>query len=200
MSDQGMPIISAIFTLLFVMDPLGNVPLYITILKDIPEQRRKGIVVRESLIALGVLVFFLFVGHGFLNMLQISEPALGIAGAIVLFLIAVRMVFGSSDGAFSSHPGGEPFIVPLAVPLVAGPSAMATVLLLEGREPGRSLEWLAALVAAWLMSSFVLYFASAFARILGQRVLVALERLMGMILTAIAVQMFLTGLQQFYLR
>ena len=154
---------------------------------------------RESLIALGVLVFFLFVGHGFLNMLQISEPALGIAGAIVLFLIAVRMVF-SSDGAFSSHPGGEPFIVPLAVPLVAGPSAMATVLLLEGREPGRSLEWLAALVAAWLMSSFVLYFASAFARILGQRVLVALERLMGMILTAIAVQMFLTGLQQFYLR
>jgi len=198
MTDQGMPIISAIFTLLFVMDPLGNVPLYITILKDIPDKRRKRIVVRESLIALAVLVFFLFVGRGFLDLLQISEPALGIAGAIVLFLIAVRMVFGSTDGAFVVHPGGEPFVVPLAVPLVAGPSTMATVLLLQGREPGRILEWLFALVVAWLMSSFVLYFASSFSRLLGQRVLVALERLMGMILTAIAVQMFLTGIHRFY--
>ncbi len=198
MEEQGLSVISAMFILLFVMDPLGNVPMYITTLKDIPEHRRKRIVIRESLIALAVLVFFLFVGRFFLNMLQISEPALGIAGAIVLFLIAVKMVFGKTDGAFGPSPGGEPFIVPLAVPLVAGPSAMATVLLLRGREPERVFDWLLALVVAWLLSTLVLFFASSLSRLLGERVLVALERLMGMILTAIAVQMFLTGLSQFY--
>ena len=197
MSDQELSIISAIVILFFVMDPLGNVPLYITILKDLPEARRKRIVVRESVIALGVLVFFLFVGRTFLNLLQISQPALGIADAIVLFLIAVKMVFGKSDEAFTSSPGGEPFVVPLAIPLVAGPSTMATVLLLRGREPERVFEWLLALCVAWLLSTFVLYFASTFSRLLGARVLVAIERLMGMILTAIAVQMFLNGIQHF---
>lgn len=179
------------------MDPLGNVPLFISCLKDIPQPRRKRIVIRESVIALGVLVFFLFVGRAFLDVLQISDPALGIAGAIVLFLIAVRMTFGKSDSAFAPGPAGEPFIVPLAVPLVAGPSTMATVLLLRGHEPERVFDWLLALCIAWLMSTLVLYFSSAFSRLLGERVLVALERLMGMILTAIAVQMFLSGVQRF---
>jgi MarC family membrane protein len=194
-----MSVVSAIFVLLFVMDPLGNVPLYLTALKDIPSARRKRIVVRESFIALAVLVFFLFVGRYFLDLLQISEPALGIAGAIVLFLISLRMVFGGTETSFASASGGEPFVVPLAVPLVAGPSTIATVLLLQGREPERVFEWLLALVAAWFLSTIVLFFASGLGRALGDRVLIALERLMGMILTAVAVQMFLTGVQRFYL-
>jgi MarC family membrane protein len=192
-----MSILSAIFMLFLVMDPLGNIPPFLTVLKSVDSQKRKKIVIRELLIALFVLIFFLFFGQFVLSILQITEPSLSIAGGIILFLIALRMIFSVSEGMFGQNPEGEPFIVPLAIPLVAGPSALSTVLLLSTREPSRILEWLIALICAWVFSAIILLFADGLSKILGQRVLTALERLMGMILTTIAVQMFLTGIKQF---
>ena len=194
-----MKIISAAFLLFLVLDPVGNVPVFLTTLKQVTPERRRKVVLRELLIALAVLVFFLFFGRAVLAALQVSQPALTIAGGIVLFLIAVRMVFsiGGSD-MFGKSPQGEPFIVPLAIPLVAGPSAITTVLLLNSREPGLWPQWLLALVAAWVASALILLGASSLARYLGERVLMALERLMGMLLTIIAVEMFLTGVKRFW--
>jgi len=192
-----MSILSAIILLFFVMDPVGNVPLFLVVLKNVGQHRRKKIIIRESLIALGVLAFFLLVGRYFLDIVQISEPALSIAGGIVLFLIAVRMIFAAPEGTTVQEPVGEPLVVPLAMPLVAGPSAIATVLLLQSREPSRVLDWLLALVCAWFLSTLILLFASNLKQFLGDKVIVALERLMGMLLTTIAVQMFLTGISQF---
>lgn len=193
-----MTIYSAALLLFLVMDPIGNIPFFLTTLKSVDPTRHRSIIVRELLIALAVLVFFLFAGRLILDLLQISEPSLSIAGGIILFLIAVRMIFSSPQGLFNADLEGEPFIVPLAIPFVAGPSAVATVLLIRSREPDRWLEWLAALVVAWLITGVILYLSSGFSRILGERGLIAIERLMGMILTVVAVQMFMTGISLFF--
>jgi len=193
-----MTIVSAAFLLFLVMDPIGNIPPFLTTLKAVPPERRERIVLRELLIALLVLVFFLFFGRGLLAAMRVSEPALSIAGGIILFLIAVRMIFSISEDMFGKSPAGEPFIVPLAVPLVAGPSAMTTVLLLTTRNTVP--ESIVALMAAWVASAVVLITASSLSRYLGERTLTALERLMGMLLTIIAVEMFLSGVQHFWNR
>ncbi|MFH1227684.1 MAG: MarC family protein [Planctomycetota bacterium] len=192
-----MTIPSAIFLLFLVMDPLGNIPLFLSALKNIDRSRRNKIVMRELTIALGVLVFFLIFGRLLLNMLQLSEPSLSISGGIILFLIALRMIFPARESLFGDNPGGEPFIVPLAIPLIAGPSALTTVLLLATREPNRYIDWLIALACAWLLATIILLLSNGLSRFLGKRGLIALERLMGMLLTIIAVQMFLTGISQF---
>ena len=140
---------------------------------------------------------FLFVGQHILGVLGISEPALTVAGGTVLFLIAVKMVFPPSSGAGREEVSGEPFIVPLAIPYVAGPSAMAALLLIMNREPSRYLEWLLALFAAWLATGLILSLSGVFARLLGDKVLIAIERLMGMLLVAIAIQMLMTGVARF---
>lgn len=188
-----MTVASAALLLFLVMDPLGNIPVYLSALKSVPQGRQRRIVARELLIAYGILVLFLFAGQYVLRLLRISDPALGIAGGLVLFLISLRMIFPGAEGT-EEHVKGEPFIVPLAVPYVAGPSAMATVMLLMSREPERWPEWWAALSAAWLLCAAILVLGSRLSRIIGQRGLVALERLMGLVLVAVAVQMFLEGL------
>jgi multiple antibiotic resistance protein len=148
------------------------------------------------IIALAVLLLFLFCGPYILNVLDIKGPALGIAGGIILFLISIKMIFPVPEGSLPPERG-EPFIVPLAIPLVAGPSAIATVLLLMTREPSRWIEWTLALVIAWVATSLILVLSSKLSRVLGEKGLIAMERLMGMILTTIAVQMFITGLQEY---
>lgn len=193
-----MSTVSAAVLLFLVLDPLGNIPFFLCVLNKVEERRRKAIILRELGIAFAVLVVFLFCGQYILLFLQISEPALGIAGGIILFIIALRMIFYGSEKVFDDVLKGEPFIVPLAIPSVAGPSAMATVLLLMAREPGRWPEWLAALAAASLLSGIILFFSSSLIRLLGERVLVATERLMGMILTTVAVEMFLSALRRLY--
>jgi MarC family membrane protein len=193
-----MTILSAAVLLFLVLDPLGNVPFFLCVLKNVEERRRKAIILRELGIAFAILVLFLFGGRYLLLLLQISEPALSIAGGIILFIIAIRMIFLGSEKVFEDVPEGEPFIVPLAVPSVAGPSTMATVLLLMTREPERWPEWLAALAAACLLSGIILLFSSRLVRLLGERVLVATERLMGMILTTVAVEMFLSALKTLF--
>jgi multiple antibiotic resistance protein len=192
-----MTIHSAAILLFLVMDPLGNVPVFLAVLKDVSPQRKKLIIFRELLISLLVLMIFLFFGRHILNLLQISGPSLSIAGGIVLFLIALRMIFPIQQSGLGLSQEKEPFIVPLAIPLVAGPSAIASVLLMVAREPERISAWLIALIIAWIATAGILVASTYLSRALGQRGLTAIERLMGMILTTIAVEMFLQGLKKF---
>jgi len=192
-----MDTFSAALLLFLVMDPLGNIPLFMTTLKKVEEKRQRLVVIRELLIALAVLVGFLFLGQYLLRLLQLSETALTTAGGIILMIIALKMIFPRRDASLEEDVGGEPFIVPLAIPYVAGPSAMATALLLMSREPGRWPEWLLAVLIAWFASAVIIYFSGYFARFLGEKGLVAVERLMGMLLITVAVQMLLNGIGEF---
>jgi MarC family membrane protein len=179
------------------MDPLGNIPFFLASLRKVEPARQSRVIVRELLIAYAVMVVFLLAGEPLLGVLQISEPALTIAGGVVLFLIAVRMVFPSPERSMQEEVQGEPFIVPLAIPYVAGPSVLATELLLMSREPARWPEWLIAVSLAWLVTAVVLTFGSRLRAYLGPRGLIAMERLMGMVLVAVAVQMFLSGVEHY---
>jgi MarC family membrane protein len=195
-----MTTLSAALLLFLVMDPIGNLPVFISLLSGFESRRARAILVRELVIALGLLIIFLFIGDALLRWLHISQPALGISGGVILFLIAVKMIFANVKEMFGQMPEGEPFIVPLATPLIAGPSATAMVLLLNAREPHRWDDWLLAIVCAWLATGAVLLLAGPVSRLLGIRGIMALERLMGMLLTTLAVQMFLDGAQQFFAR
>ncbi len=194
-----MSLLSATVLLFLVLDPFGNVPFFLSVLKAVPDERQSRVIIREMLIALVILVVFLFGGPYIMAVLQISEPSLSIAGGIVLFLIAIKMIFGGYEYAFSGFGSEEPFVVPLAVPAVAGPSAMATILLLMAREPARWAEWLFALLLAWFSCGLIVLTSAKLHRLLGDRILTALERLMGMLLIVVAVEMFIKGIQRFFL-
>jgi MarC family membrane protein len=195
--QQTMTIYSAALLMFLVIDPLANIPFFLAALKKIEPKRHKTIILRELLIALAVMVAFLFAGSYLLKMLGISDPSLSIAGGIILFLIAVKMIFPPPRGSYEEIED-EPFIFPLAIPFVAGPSALATILLLSSREPGRWLDWLLAILLAWVASAVILYAGiDKLAEWMGPKGLTAMERLMGMLLTLVAVQMFLSGVQMF---
>ncbi|MFP4068162.1 MAG: MarC family protein [Spirochaetaceae bacterium] len=192
-----MSLLAATVTLFLVMDPIGSIPIYLSVLRQVEERRRKPIILREMLIAFVVLALFLFFGKYILSALHITEPALGIAGGVVLFLIAVRMIFPWGRDGGAEVTVGEPLVVPLAIPLIAGPSAMATVILFSNQAPGRMGMWFLALVIASVAALVVLLFAEILRRRLGQRFLIAMERLMGMILATLSVQMLLTGIREY---
>ena len=191
-----MELASVAFTLFLVMDPLGNIPMFLTALKEVPAGRRRRVLVRELLIAYAVLVTCLLVGQPLLRSLRLDEESISIAGGIVLFLIALRMIFPSEGGVLGETVEGEPFIVPLAIPLLAGPSALSAILVLARSAPERTLGWLGAVTIAWAASAAILLSSNLFYRVLRRRGLLALERVMGMILVMLAVQMFLDGLAQ----
>jgi len=191
-----MTIFSAALLLFLVMDPLGNIPLFLAALKNVEPQRRTKVILRELLIALGVMIIFLFSGQAFLSVLHISEPALTATGGVILFLIALKMFFPAHGNQEHANED-EPFIVPLAIPYIAGPSALATLLLIMNGEPTRWPEWLAALFGAWFVTGIILLSAGFLAKILRNRGLIAIERLMGMILIAIAIQMLMNGIAEF---
>lgn len=193
-----MTLASATVLLFLVIDPFGNVPFFVAALKQVDAARRKRVVVRELLIAYAVMVIFLFFGQPLLKVLGISGPALTIAGGVILFLIALRMVFPMRGRTSQEDIEGEPFIVPLAIPYVAGPSVLAVELLLMSDEPTRWPVWLAAISIAWAATAVIVLFGSQVAERLGSRGLIAIERLMGMILVAIAIQMFLTGADTYF--
>jgi MarC family membrane protein len=190
-----MTLWSAAILLFLVLGPLGNIVLFTGALQHVPAERRARVIARELLIAYAILVIFLFVGGPLLQVLGISGPALSIAGGMILFLIALRMVFPTPETTLTETVRDEPFIVPLAIPYTAGPSALATVLLLTSREPDRWPVWLAALTLAWLATTLILVMGSRIGAFLGPKGLTALERLMGLLLVALAVQMFLQGLR-----
>ena len=185
--------------LLLVTDPFGNVPLFVSTLRQVAPERRNHVVLRECMIAFGLLLVFMMVGRPFLDALQLSEVALRIGGGVVLFLIALRMVFPQPGGVFGqTHAGAtEPLIVPLAIPALAGPSALVTVLLFSSQ--AKMSMWLYAAVISlvavvWLA---VLLAAERLQRVLGDAVMTAFERLMGLILTAIAIEMLLAGVRAY---
>ena len=191
--------LSATVLLILITDPLGNIPLFISALKQVKPERRRKVVYRECLIAFFVLLFFMFFGHTFLELMHLSDQSIGIAGGVILFLIALKMIFpgeGSVFGGDKMH--GEPFIVPIAIPLIAGPSVMATVLLLATREPARILEWVGALTLCMLVTTGVFLFSGRLQKWLGEQAITALERLMGLVLTAVSIDMLLSGFASYF--
>ncbi|HWB14809.1 MAG TPA: YhgN family NAAT transporter [Vicinamibacterales bacterium] len=186
-----MDLVSAVVTLFLIMDPLGNVPLFLSVLRAVPPERRRFVLAREIGLAYLVLLVFLFAGSPVTHYLHLQPETISIAGGIVLFLIALRMIF-PGDGLIGEPIEGEPFLVPLAIPLLAGPSTLAALLLLEGTTSSTG-ALLAAVTIAWAISGAILLASTFFYRVLRERGLVAMERLMGMVLVMVAVQMFIDG-------
>lgn len=196
-----MTIFSAAFLLFLVMDPFGNVPLFLSVLSPIAAERRRRVIIRELLLALAALIIFFFLGRYILSAIGVSESILTTAGGVILFLIALRMIFPPVRGPYPvdmDDSAEEPILVPLAIPLLAGPSALASVLFLMSSDPDRWPHWLAAVLIACAMTATVLLFSSSLARLIKKRGLIAIERLMSMVLTAIAIKMILTGIGHFF--
>ena len=188
-------ILSAATILFLVMDPLGNLPLFLALLKDYDKKRRVRIIIREVIFALIILLFFLFFGQNFLDFLNLQQESVSIAGGIVLFIIAIRMIFPSDQGVMGAKFQGEPFIVPLAIPLIAGPSTLATLILMVRSDPDKLPDWFVALLLAWALNAVILLSAPFLYRVVKQRGLIALERLSGMVLIMISVQMLINGIK-----
>ncbi|ABE32419.1 marC integral membrane family protein [Paraburkholderia xenovorans LB400] len=190
--------LSATILLILITDPLGNIPLFISCLRGVSPKRRTIVILREVAIAFAILLVFMVAGDGFLRMMSLTDQSLRIGGGIVLFLIALRMVFPHPDGPFGGDTrGGEPLIVPLAIPALAGPSALATVMLLTSQAPGKMFEWIAALTVTMIVCAVVLMLAERIQAWLGERAMMAFERLMGLVLVAISVEMMLGGIRSF---
>ncbi len=184
-------------TLFFIMDPLGNIPVFNGLLQRFSGSVRTRIFFREMLIALVILLLFLYGGNTIMKFLGLTQSSLNIAGGTLLFIIAMRMIFPRP--AQAEEEFDDPFIVPLAVPMVAGPSTLAVLLVLSSSQPERIHEWCLALLLAWSISTLILAVSPLFLRVLGNRGLRALERLMGMLLIMLAVQMLLNGVTEFVL-
>ena len=189
-------LITVTFALFLLMDPIGNVPIYIAVLKEIDPKRQRIIILRELLIALGIIIVFAFIGEHLLDLLKVRQETILIAGGLILFIIALKMIFpkGKSYGA-EEIGTGEPFIVPLAIPLVAGPSVLAAVMIYSHRES--LLTLILSICIAWVFSTLILLASPFLKKILGSRGIIACERLMGLLLTLLAVQMFLEGMTLF---
>ena len=189
-----MDTLSAAVMLFLIMDPLGNLPVFLSILRHVDPKRRRKVMLRELLFSLVIMMGFLFAGQQILSFLNLRQEAVSIAGGIILFLIAIKMIFPSPGGVTGLAAGEEPFLVPMAIPMIAGPSILASLLLLANQEPTRMADWSLALLMAWGASAVILMFYELFNKLLGERGLTAVERLMGMLLVAISVQMLLDGL------
>lgn len=188
-------ILSAAVIFFLIMDPLGNIPVFMSVLKTVDSKKHLRITIRELFIAYIILLAYLFGGRYVLDFLQLSQEAISISGGVILFIIAIRMIFPSPQGLFGEGPEGEPFIVPLAIPLVAGPSIMAVLMLMSTTTP--TLDLLISTTIAWAATAAILMAATPMHKILGQRGLIAMERLMGMILVMMAVQMMLNAAKTF---
>jgi len=193
-----MALLTIALSLFLLMDPIGNIPFYISFLKGVDPKRQRKIIVREMLIALLIIILFNFIGDGVMKLLRIQQDTIQIAGGIILFLLCLKMIFPPPHDSTENlpHTAAEPFIVPLAVPLVAGPGVLAAVMIYTKQEPS---EWvmLGAILLAWLASLLILVASSWLKNILGWRGILAMERLMGLILTLIAIEMFLSGVSTF---
>lgn len=191
-----MNLFSLIVILFLIMDPIGNISSFLNQLKDVPKEKRKKIIMREMLIALAAMVFFNFIGEFIFNVLEISDTTVKLASGAILFLAAIKILFPSVDSLRANLPTGEPFITPLAIPLIAGPSLLATIMLFARLEPS-VITMLAAILISWLLASAVLLSGSRLQRLIGSNGLMAAERLMGMVLVMLAIQRFAEGLQHF---
>ena len=189
-----MDTVTAAITLLLIMNPLGNLPIFISVLRHVDPKRRRKVLIRELLFALFFMLLFLYLGTSILAWLGLRQESVSIAGGIILFIIALRLIFPQPGGVLGLPAGDEPFIVPLAIPLISGPSLLAALLLLANQAPDQMVDWTIAAIAAWTISAVTLLFSSFVLRTLGQRGLNAIERMMGLILIMVSVQMFLDGI------
>ncbi|MEM6161197.1 YhgN family NAAT transporter [Erwinia sp. P6884] len=190
--------ISATILLLLIMDPLGNLPIFMSVLKHLEPKRRRIVLIREMLIALAIMLLFLFAGEKILAFLNLRTETVSISGGIILFLIAIKMIFPSQESSGSGLSAGEePFLVPLAIPLVAGPSLLATLMLLSHQYPHQMTHLAGALLIAWGATVVILLLSGLFLKLLGEKGVNALERLMGLILIMLATQMFLDGIRAY---
>lgn len=180
--------------LFLIMDPFGNVSSFLSLVKDVPQKKQRLIVVREMLIALAAMLLFNTIGEHLFNILHVSETTVRLASGVILFLCAIKILFPTLDSPRANLPQGEPFIVPLAIPLVAGPSLLATIMLFAHIEPNVS-TMLYAIIAAWIVACLVLLNSGNLQKWLGTNGLIATERLMGMVLVLLAIQRFLEGVQ-----
>lgn len=187
---------TVVIMLFLIMDPIGNIQSFLSMLKELPPKRQYYIIGREMLIALGIMSLFSLIGDHIFVILQISETGVKLASGMILFLVALQILFPTGKGFRVNLPNDEPFVIPLAIPLIAGPSLLATILLFSHLEPSSSFM-LTAIFAAWLAASGVLLFANQFKKILGDNGLLACEKLMAMILILLAMQRFMDGVQSF---
>ena len=194
--ENTFSIISTAIVLTFILDPFGNVPILLAILKDVDKKRHRKIIAREMIFGLAILLFFLFMGQGFLSIFHLETTSVRIAGGFIFFIIAINLIFPRKNGSlFASH--GEPFIVPIALPMVAGPSALATLLVLSKQHSGEMSGLTIALLIAWGLTAVVMFSAPFLLKILRNKGLIALEKLMGMLLLIMAVQMLLDGIRDY---
>lgn len=178
-------------TLFFVLDPFGNMVIFHTTLSKLPEERRTKVLVRELLFAMAIMLFFLLAGKPILGMLKINPATLSLSGGLMLFMIALGMVFPSKS-MFKDKEVEDPFIVPLAVPLLAGPSSIALLMLMAAN--GQLQTSVVSVIVAWAVSAVILLVSGKLLKLLGSKGTHALERLMGLILILISIQMFLDGM------
>jgi len=190
-----MTLLSATVLIFLVMDPLGNVPLFISALARVDPARRRRVILREMLTAFLILLGILLLGRPLFSVFGISLPSLNIAGGVILFIIAIKMIFSSGESLMDATHDPEPRLVPLAVPLTAGPSTMSTLMVMVAREPQKTHLWLLALTMAWGVSCAILLGSDLFFKVLKSNGLRAMEKLMGMILTAVATEMAINGLR-----
>lgn len=191
-----MTVISAAIVLLLILDPFGNLVTINTLLSDIPSTKRQRIILRETLIAYGILLAFLFGGNPLLSFFGVESHTLRISGGVILFIIALGMVFPTRS-AMPPTLEVEPFIVPIAMPLIAGPSAIAALLVLARSDAHLLLNWLGALTFAMGITGIILWASPWIFQRLGPRGALAVERLMGMLLIILSVQMMLDGIEQY---
>ncbi|MBM7037591.1 membrane protein [Vibrio sp. qd031] len=192
-----MDILSAATMMFLIMDPLGNLPIVLSILKHLDPKRRRKVLVRELLFALAILMLFLFAGQSILKFLNVQPETLSISGGVILFVIAIRMIFPQPGGVVSLAAGEEPFFVPMAIPMIAGPSVIASILLLSNQYPNQMLELSLSVFLAWFATFIILMFYNFFHKLLGERGLKAIERLMGLLLIMISTQMLLDGVKSY---
>jgi multiple antibiotic resistance protein len=195
--EGSFSILSTAILLLFILDPFGNVPLLLSILKNVDQGKHRRIIIREMLIGLLILVVFLFFGEGFLSLFGLEPQAITIAGGIIFFVIGLKMIFPNPNGQnlFTTSGDEDPLVVPIAIPMVSGPASIATLMLLAKTHPDKTSDIFLAMLLAWFVTSLVLLSAPKLYKILKRRGLVAMERLMGMLLLMMAVEMFIRGVR-----
>jgi len=195
MNETSFSILSTALLLTFVLDPFGNIPVLLSLLRDMDNRRRYRIIIREVLIGLAILLMFLFLGDSFLRVFHLETEAVTIAGGIIFFIFGIRMIFPDEKGSAVFPADADPLVVPIALPMIAGPSALATLLVLSNNHPGKTLELFYALLLAWLVSALFFLAAPLLYKVLKDKGLTAMERLMGMLLLIMSVQMFINGLR-----
>lgn len=192
-----MNVAEQLLLLVLVTDPFGNLPLVLAALGRLDAAGYRRAVLRESLFAFGVLLALGWGGAGLLRTFGITEPALHIGGGVILFLLSLRMIYGDAQGAFNDGYAADPLLVPIAVPAIAGPAAIATVILLRTQQQVPLWQLALVLLCALLISLATLLPGRRIAVWLGPRGINAMEKLTGLLLNLVAVNMMLEGVRRF---